>query len=55
MCVCADCCPQQAEVQGKNQDGGIQLHTRSSKFGKVSCTPTTWTCFQSSTPLPVLF
>jgi hypothetical protein len=25
----------QAEVQGKNQDGSIQLHTRSSKFGKV--------------------
>jgi hypothetical protein len=29
----------QAEVQGKNQDGGIQLHTRSIKFGKVAdCT-----------------
>ncbi|KAF6260367.1 hypothetical protein COO60DRAFT_900607 [Scenedesmus sp. NREL 46B-D3] len=25
-----------AEVQGKNQDGGIQLHTRSIKFGKLS-------------------
>jgi hypothetical protein len=25
----------QAEVQGKNTDGGIQLHTRSIKFGKV--------------------
>ncbi|WIA09572.1 hypothetical protein OEZ85_008964 [Tetradesmus obliquus] len=25
-----------AEVQGKNQDGGIQLHTRSVKFGKLS-------------------
>jgi hypothetical protein len=29
------CLVLQAEVQGKNQDGGIQLHTRSSKFGKV--------------------
>lgn len=29
----------QAEVQGKNQDGGIQLHTRSSKFGKVCIRP----------------
>lgn len=31
----AGCSAPQAEVQGKNQDGGIQLHTRTGKFGKV--------------------
>jgi KH domain len=43
MCV-------QAEVQGKTMDGGIQLHTRSAKFGKVrssmpqGCQPVSLLC-----------
>jgi hypothetical protein len=43
----------QAEVQGKNQDGGIQLHTRSIKFGKVRTACGLLLLFSDLNSLPV--
>ena len=36
-CCCVICCCLQAEVQMVHSDGALSLHTRSLKYGKVSC------------------